>query len=396
MKSILFSGCILFLLIFYLVPFTLFCASENDQPETVYSVIYVQKPNDWYIRQADLWKAEIDKDPQNAVAWRNYYSAVRYARYTETIKTKDKREKLRVIIDDMGKAIPNTYEYYYLKNKNDCNIHNIEYLQKAYEIDPDQPELYSDFVGHYEFAGNEKQMWVFLDKWYKSQELAPGLLHYNYNVLMSTEKNAILFTNGDNDTYPIWMLQMIKNVRTDVTVLNASLMMAKKDYLDRKLMEKGIKIDYDELPEYRTPEFVSALGKYIVENYPDVPVHFALTLWGKYFEPIKDNLYIVGLAYKFSNERLDNIALIKKNIQNFRLDYLSFDWYSENYLATSQMHKLNLNYVASMVSLVEHYYHSGEIDHTKLWADKALSLAEKAGYDEELMKDFEKKGIALK
>ncbi|MCK4892522.1 MAG: hypothetical protein KAT07_01080, partial [Calditrichia bacterium] len=95
-------------------------------------------------------------------------------------------------------------------------------------------------------------------------------------------------------------------------------------------------------------------------------------------------------------ERLDNIALIKKNIQNFRLDYLSFDWYSENYLATSQMHKLNLNYVASMVSLVEHYYHSGEIDHTKLWADKALSLAEKAGYDEELLKDFEKKGITLK
>jgi hypothetical protein len=395
MKSILFSRCLIFLALFYLVPLTLFCASESDKPEKVYSVIYVQKPNDWYINQAELWKAEIDRDPQNAGAWRNYYSAVRYARYTETIKTKEKKQRLREIIDDMGKAIPNSYEYYFLKNKNDGNIHNIEYLLKAYEIDPEQPELYSDFVGHYEFIGDEKKMAEFLQKWYKSQELAPGLLHYNYNVLMSTDKNAILFTNGDNDTYPVWMLQMTKGVRTDVTVINVSLMMAEKKYLNRKLMEKGIKIDYDELPAYRTREFVSALGKYIADNYPDVPVHLALTLWGKYFEPIKDNLYIVGLTYKYSDERLDNVALIKKNIHNFRLDYLSYDWYSENYLATSLMHKLNLNYVASIVSLVEHYYQSGEREQAKLWLDRALSLAEKAGYDEELLNDLEKKGITL-
>jgi len=396
MKSVLYFVSIFTFILSVTIPFSLFCASDKDQPETVYSVIYVQKPNAWYIKQADLWKARIVKNSQDTQAWRNYYNAVRYARFTETIHSKEKRQKLNEIIEEMGKSIPNTYTYYYLKHKNDAKVGHIEFLQKAYEIDPTQPELYSDFVGHYEYVGDEKKMQEFLEKWYHSHDLAPGLLHYNYNVLMSTSQNALLFTNGDNDTYPVWMLQRVKKVRPDITILNTSLMMAEKPYLDRKLMEKGIKIDYDQLPAYRSPEFAAALGRYVAENYPNVPVYYALTVYENFIETIKNNLYIVGLTYKYSKERIDNNALIKKNLGNFRLDYLKFDWYSEDYLATSLMDRMNLNYVPAMVSMAEHYQESGEEEKTGYWAQEALSLARKTGYDVELLKDFEKKGINLK
>ncbi len=44
------------------------------------------------------------------------------------------------------------------------------------------------------------------------------------NYLKSTDANAILLTHGDNDTFPLWYLQEIEHLRTDVKVINLSLL----------------------------------------------------------------------------------------------------------------------------------------------------------------------------
>ncbi len=363
------------------------------QPETVHSYTRSQMAPEWYREQRELWGDHVRANPTDAPAWMNYYKATRYAGFCDTsLSPQQKFARQQAVVDEMEKAVPNSFEYHYARWwSGGNNPDRFEHLQKALELREDYAELSDEFLAYYELQGDTERVKFFSQKWYETQEMPASLLQYHYNVLMSLEKNAVIVTAGDNDTYPIWLLQHARNIRPDVVVMNVGLIGEPKY---RAMMMKRYHIAGDQslldMEKRSGVSWSSAMAEFlqsVAESNTERPIYFALTTDPEYLQPISERLYTVGLANRYSEKRIDNIALLQKNWEEFHLDYLDSDIYDERYAVFNQqlLPQLNMNYVTPALLMYEHYLLAGRKYEADRYRDCLLRIARAGGQEQEVL-----------
>jgi hypothetical protein len=192
-------------------------AKEVTRPEEIRSMREVVYDTATYARLDSLWEA-YDRAYPSEVSYANWMYAARYAHDAEYAKLLEKGLKkypanptlLYLKALQMG-GVAETFEGRAL-------------LERAAALDPGAVEPWFSLALVYMGVGDRERLDVALRRILTSGTYTDEIIDYNYNVLASLEPHAILFTNGDNDTYPCWILTRIEGIRSDVTIVNRSLL----------------------------------------------------------------------------------------------------------------------------------------------------------------------------
>ena len=285
----------------------------------------------------------------------------------------EEQANLNAIVNGLESSHSESYEYHYVAYLNSNQDPNsFHHLEKAYEIYPNNVELYDDFIAHYELTDNNQGKKQFCKKLAESNTIAQGVMDYNFNVLMSLEPNAILFTNGSDDTYPLWIWQEIKNKRKDVTVLNLDLI--------QNLEYQKVKLKSLNIYPIKSKKPVDIV-KEVVKNNPKRPINIALTINPKALVDLKSKLYLTGLVLKYSEDKIDNVSTLQNNWE------FAFNTESLNKTVTnSTTKKMNNNYILPLLVLSGYYQENGKENEAKKSETLALKLAKEGGKEKEVKK----------
>jgi len=338
-----------------------FAQQSNQKPEKVYSIAKEIQEISWYETQLKLWKAEIDKDSKYGDAWVNYYRAARALKNLSeegSAEKKKYRELSTAIVADIQKAMPNSFEYYFIADAESGFAGSSENLKKAEALRPYDPLIVDALMIHYHLERNQTKFTEYATQMFQTNDLAAGVLNWGYNVLSELDENAILFTCGDNDTYAGWIVQAAKSFRKDVTVVNTSLARM-DDYRNSLFKELG----YEPLVLVpgKTDEEILKNDQRIFEHFfkGKRPVYVATTAIGYFNEGFADKLYLTGLAYKYSETSFDNESIIRRNYEKrYLLDYLK-EVFSYNITDLKGI-EFNGMYLPSLVKLYQQYAESEE------------------------------------
>ena len=350
-----------------------------EPPEEILPLSVSVESLDYYRHQATLWKAVLEESPTDADAWFNYYKAARNA----NVLAGQKELPVAEIAAQMQEAVAGTFEASYVGFwESPLTERRYDLLLEAHRQGPDRVEAWHDLITYYELRGETALKREFCEKWYRSNAISTGILNWNYNALMSVAPDAVLLTQGDNDTYPAWVLQEVLGVQPEVKVLNLYLLIADAAYRQRMFLELGIPKQPAMPVKEDLQGHMQRVARHLVDHL-ERPVYFGIAVGRQLRSMEEERLYLTGLAFHRSLQPMDNVALIRNNVERkFRLDDLESPLGYDR--SASVVKNMNINYIPPFILLYRHYSDSGDSFKAEKLKDLVLRIAQRSGKQEEV------------
>ena len=214
---------------------------------------------------------------------------------------------------------------------------------------------------------------------------------YAHNMLASLEPDAIIFTGGDNDTYPLWFVQNVERYRTDVRVIVLTL-------LNTTWYIKQLRDEAPAVPVTLTDAEIEGLRPIALTGggvaYNDDlmvqhivrttdwkrPIYFATSVAPAKWLPYEQNLEGRGLAMRlvpYQGKNMRNAFLMRRSfgeLFTFR-GVLTKDWQVDRSLYKEK--DLNIiinNYAAGMYDLAREEWKAQDFASAVRWTERSLRL----------------------
>jgi len=207
--------------------------------------------------------------------------------------------------------------------------------------------------------------------WFTHDQSKNFIAHdVGYNMLAGLEPNAVIFVNGDNDTYPLWYMQNVEHFRTDVCI--AQLQLLNTDWYIKQLRDREpkapITLTDTEIERLHPIAFKDGgvawnndlLIQHIIQTADwKRPIYFAVTVPYERWKPYEKYLEMQGIARRlvpYQGTDMINEYMIARNFDEiFRFrGVLTKDWQVDDSIYKDKTEReMFINFGVAMAQLAQ-------------------------------------------
>ena len=335
-----------------------------------------------YQRLREEWKAYTEAHPGDALGWVQLSKAANYVGEPcrDVIRYAERAYRLAPNDADVVATYGGWKWSAHCEGQPTDAAESIRLLERAIELDPenDSPRirLWVMRLSKDDRQGADRELVWLLDH----GRIPEPLVDYGHNLLVDLEPNAILLTNGDNDTYPAIALQAGRGFRSDVTVVNLSLL--NLSWFRRQLREGRHPVpvpllDQGSEKDEASQAAVQGLIDSLARDGWARPLYVACTV-NLDEHRIPNRLSLEGLVYRMLSEPgAGSDVDIQRTRRNLRETYRLESTTSTalNWNDWSSLRQLMLNDAAADMRLAAEMAKAGEITTARASMERSLEMA---------------------